>query len=151
MKWSYHDLVFVTQRRIEDNRNAFVPCYKHKGDTLEGASASSSSCKRRPLLKTAFVFLSDALCRWPVKIAVLTISASATCSFHHWACAIPQSRSLEIELLLKHVPFSMAGCRPGNGEKLNRRQAEPDQAITSAVAYFPSVSCATSCALGRYI
>ena len=43
------------------------------------------------------------------------------------------------------LPFSMAGCRPGNGEKLNRSQAEPGQAITSAVAYFPSISCATSC------
>ena len=36
-------------------------------------------------------------------------------------------------------------CRTGSGEKLSRSQAEPDQAITSAVAYFPSISCGALC------
>ena len=35
--------------------------------------------------------------------------------------------------------------RTGNREKLNNTQGEPGQAITSAVAYFPSISCASSC------
>ena len=49
-----------------------------------------------------------------------------------------------------YVPFSIAGCRSGNGEKLSCSQAEPGQAINSAVAYFSSVSCATSCNRKRY-
>ena len=43
-----------------------------------------------------------------------------------------------------HLPGSAPGCRTGNGEKLSSTQAEPVQAIKSAVAYFPSISCATS-------
>ena len=43
------------------------------------------------------------------------------------------------------------GYRVGNREKLNSAQAEPGQAITSAVAYFLSISCATSCPVTLYI
>ena len=43
----------------------------------------------------------------------------------------------------------LPGCRTGNGEKLSSTQAEPGQAIRSAVAYFPSISRATSCARER--
>ena len=48
------------------------------------------------------------------------------------------------------VPFSSAGCRTENGEKLSSTQAEPDQAINSAVAYFPSISSATFCRVVQY-
>ena len=54
------------------------------------------------------------------------------------------------EKFAKYVPFPSGGCRTGYGDKLSRTQAEPGQAINSAVAYFPSVSCATSCARERY-
>ena len=43
------------------------------------------------------------------------------------------------------------GCRTGNGDQLSSTQAEPGQAIKSAVAYFPSISCATSCPVALYI
>ena len=43
------------------------------------------------------------------------------------------------------------GCRTGYGDKLSSTQAEPGQAIKSAVAYFPSISCATSCRVALYI
>ena len=42
------------------------------------------------------------------------------------------------------------GCRFGNGEKLSSSQAEPGQAIESVVAYFPSISCETSCRVALY-
>ena len=42
------------------------------------------------------------------------------------------------------------GCRTGKGEKLSSRQAEPGQAIKSAVAQFLSISCATSWRRARY-
>ena len=48
------------------------------------------------------------------------------------------------------LPGSAPGCRTGNGEKLSRTQAEPVQAIKSAVAYFPSISGATSWRRSRY-
>ena len=48
------------------------------------------------------------------------------------------------------IPFSSAGCRAGNGDKLSSTQAEPGQSINSAVAYFPSISCATSCPVALY-
>ena len=51
---------------------------------------------------------------------------------------------------IPNVPFSSARCRTGNGKKLSSTQAEPGQAINSAVTYFPSISCATSCARERY-
>ena len=38
---------------------------------------------------------------------------------------------------LESLPFSSAGCRTGNGEKVSTTQAEPGQAINSDVAYFP--------------
>ena len=41
-------------------------------------------------------------------------------------------------------------CRTGNGEKLSCSQAERGQAIKSAVASFPSISCATSWRRSRY-
>ena len=41
----------------------------------------------------------------------------------------------------------LIGCHTGNGDQLSSNQAEPGQAINSAVAYFPSISCATSCPL----
>ena len=44
----------------------------------------------------------------------------------------------------------LTGCRTGNGEKLSSSQAEPGQAIKSAVAYFPSISCATSSQVALY-
>ena len=50
----------------------------------------------------------------------------------------------------KGVPGSAPGCRPGNREKLSSTQAEPVQAIQSAVAYFPSISCTTSWRRSRY-
>ena len=43
------------------------------------------------------------------------------------------------------------GCRTGNGDQLSSTQAEPGQAIKSAVAYFPSISCATSCRDALYV
>ena len=42
------------------------------------------------------------------------------------------------------------GCRTGNGDKLSSSQAEPGQAIKSDLAYFPSISCATSCRVALY-
>ena len=59
----------LDQRRIEGNHNAFVCCYKHKAQ-------NTAKCKRSPFLKTAFVFLSDGLSRWPVKTVVLVFSVS---------------------------------------------------------------------------
>ena len=49
------------------------------------------------------------------------------------------------------IPWSAPGCRTGNGKKQSISQAEPGQAIKSAVAYFPSISCATSWRRSRYI
>ena len=57
----------------------------------------------------------------------------------------------DLRTMCVYVPFAMAGCRPGNGDQLSSTQAEPGQAITSAVACFPSISCATSCHSERYI
>ena len=37
-----------------------------------------------------------------------------------------------------------SGYHKGYGEKLRCSQAQPGQAITSAVAYFPSISCLVS-------
>ena len=48
------------------------------------------------------------------------------------------------------VQGDRTGYRAGNREKLNSTQAEPGQAITSAVAYFPSISCATFCPVALY-
>ena len=45
----------------------------------------------------------------------------------------------------------LTGCRTGNGDQLNSTQAQPGQAIKSAVAYFPSISCATSCRVALYL
>ena len=45
---------------------------------------------------------------------------------------------------------SAPGCHSGNGEKLSSTQAESGQAIKSAVAYFPSISGATSWRRSRY-
>ena len=59
----------LDQRRIEGSHNAFVCCYKHKAQ-------ETAKCKRKPFLKTAFVFLSDSLTRWPVKAVVLVFSVS---------------------------------------------------------------------------
>ena len=42
------------------------------------------------------------------------------------------------------------GYLTGNGDQLRSNQAEPGQAIKSAVAYFPSISCATSCQVALY-
>ena len=42
------------------------------------------------------------------------------------------------------------GCRTGNREKLSSSQSVPGQAIKSAVAQFPSISCATSCLVTLY-
>ena len=51
----------------------------------------------------------------------------------------------------RDVPCSCAECPTGNGDKLSSTQAEPGQAIKSAVAYFPSISFATSCPVALYI
>ena len=50
-----------------------------------------------------------------------------------------------------NIQGDRTGYRAGNREKLNSTQAEPGQAITSAVAYFPSISCATFCLVALYI
>ena len=57
---------------------------------------------------------------------------------------------LRSEQYFPTLPGSAPGCRTGNGEKLSRTQAEPVQAIKSAVAYFPSISGATSWRRSRY-
>ena len=44
-----------------------------------------------------------------------------------------------------------SGCHKGYGKKLSCTQAQPGQAITSAVSYFPSISCATSRPATQYI
>ena len=48
------------------------------------------------------------------------------------------------------LPGSAPGCRTGNRAKLSSTQAEPVQAIKSGLAYFPSISCTTSCRRSRY-
>ena len=48
------------------------------------------------------------------------------------------------------VPGQSTGCGTGKGEKRSSSQAEPGQAIKSAVASFLSISCATSCLRARY-
>ena len=40
----------------------------------------------------------------------------------------------------KSLPGPIAGCLTVNGGKLNRSQAEPGQALSFAVVYFPSIS-----------
>ena len=50
-------------------------------------------------------------------------------------------------MLYPSLQGHLIGCRTGNGDQLSSNQAEPGQAINSAVAYFPSISCATSCPL----
>ena len=49
-----------------------------------------------------------------------------------------------------HVQGHRTGCRTGNGDQLSSSQAEPGQAIKSAVAYFPAISCETSCPVALY-
>ena len=44
----------------------------------------------------------------------------------------------------RNVQGDPLGCRTGNGEKVSSSQAEPGQAISLAVVYFSSISCATS-------
>ena len=51
------------------------------------------------------------------------------------------------KLMHLKVQGDRTGYPAGNREKLNSAQAEPGQAITSAVAYFPSISFVTSCLL----
>ena len=53
---------------------------------------------------------------------------------------------LVVVVVVVVVLCSCAACPTGNGEKLNCRQAESGQAINSAVAKFPSISCGASCA-----
>ena len=62
------------------------------------------------------------------------------------------SRSLSSKTLLFVCILYVLMCRmpTGNGEKLNSSCAEPDQAINSDVAYFPSISCVASCTRARY-
>ena len=48
------------------------------------------------------------------------------------------------------VPYSCVGNPTGNGENLNSNQAEPGQAINSAVADLYSISFGASCARPRY-
>ena len=43
-----------------------------------------------------------------------------------------------------HILGEWSGYHTGKGEKLTCSQAETGQAIKSAVAYFPSISCVAS-------
>ena len=64
---------------------------------------------------------------------------------------IEETWDFETGMAEKHIQGDRTGYRAGNREKLSSTQAEPGQAINSAVAYFPSVSFATSCPVALYI
>ena len=73
---------------------------------------------------------------WSRKLAYHHTSCILDLSLCPWSCIINDTKPLRGHL---------TGCRAGNGDQLSSNQAEPGQAIKSAVAYFPSISCATSC------
>ena len=50
----------------------------------------------------------------------------------------------------EHLYTATGRCHTGNGEKLSSTQVELGQAINSNVAYFPFISCATSCPVALY-
>ena len=45
----------------------------------------------------------------------------------------------------------LTGCHAENGDQVSNNQVEPGQAIKSAVAYFPSISCMKSCRVALYM
>ena len=62
-----------------------------------------------------------------------------------------QPKTLWVSLLHRQLQVYNTGPRhTGNGDQLSSTQAEPGQAIKSAVAYFPSISCVTSCRVALY-
>ena len=58
--------------------------------------------------------------------------------------------TLHVKEVIQILLSDQTGCRTGNGEKLSSSQAEPPQAIKSAVVQLPSISCATSCLVTQY-
>ena len=60
---------FHFQRRIDDKRNGFLPCIKHK-------KWKPVECSRRDICKTIFSQLGKALTKPPVKVFVFLFTAA---------------------------------------------------------------------------
>ena len=61
----------LDQRRVKANRNAFIPCYKHK-------KVAKSSCNEINLTKKIFKLYGNLLMKFPVKIIVVFVTLGVT-------------------------------------------------------------------------
>ena len=64
-------VMVIDQRRVESNRNVFIPCYKHK-------KATKPFCNELNLSTTIFEMYGHILMKLPVKIVVIFLTAAIT-------------------------------------------------------------------------
>lgn len=66
----------IDQRRIEDRRNGWLPCYKHKPNTN---TAMCGKAKKGQMLKRVFRSYGNTIVKVPIKVTVILVTVVIFC------------------------------------------------------------------------